>query len=220
VFIPNGVGPLPPPSGRDVRRELGIDATAKVAGVVGMLRPQKAHRVLLQALALLIGEWPTLEVLIVGDGPERASLERSAQELGVHRNVRFLGDRADVADVLNALDLAVCCSDFEGSPLSVMEYMDAALPIVATTVGGLPDLIEPGVHGLLVPPQDPPSLARAIEALLRNPDDAHAMGARARERRRSEFDMDVQVRRLEALYIELLDARGRPAGHTPAARVG
>jgi len=213
VFIPNGVGPLPPPSGRDVRAELGIDPAAPAIGIVAVLRAQKAHDVLLRATSTLIARFPDLRVLIAGDGPERASLERAADELGVQANVLFLGDRTDIPDVLTALDLAVSCSDFEGSPLSVMEYMDAGLPIVATAVGGVPDLIVPGVHGLLVPAQDPPALAAAIAELLSDPERARTMGARARERRREEFDIDVQVRALEALYTDLLDghASRRPS---------
>ena len=209
LFIPNGVHSLPAPSGRDVRAELGIRPGAAVIGVVGVLRPQKAHHVLLRAAALLVESWPEVHVLIVGDGPERASLERLTAELGLQDTVRFLGSRTDVPDVLCALDIAVCCSDFEGSPLAVMEYMDAALPVVATEVGGLPDLIEPGVHGLLVPPSDPAALAEALATLLGDPHGARAMGERGRQRRRAEFDIDVLVRRLEHLYLELLAERAR-----------
>jgi glycosyltransferase involved in cell wall biosynthesis len=204
LFIPNGVVPLPPPSGRDVRAELGVEPNAAVIGVVGGLRLQKAHDVLLRAVALLVERWPNLRALIVGDGPERASLERLTAQLGLQHTVQFLGSRTDVPDLLSALDIAVCCSDFEGSPLAVMEYMEASLPVVASAVGGLPDLIEPGVHGLLVPPRDPPALAEALAELLGDPQRARAMGARGRERRRAEFDIDVLVRRLEDLYLELL----------------
>ena len=87
---------------------------------------------------------PDLTVLLVGNGPERVPLEALAHELGIAPNVRLLGFREDVSDVLRALDVAVSCSDFEGSPLAVMEYMDAGLPIVATAVGGVPDLIDDG----------------------------------------------------------------------------
>jgi glycosyltransferase involved in cell wall biosynthesis len=207
LFIPNGIPALPPPTGHDVRMELGIEPGMPVVGIVGVLRPQKAHQVLLAATSLLRSEWPSLQILIVGDGSERARLERAAQELGVGSTVRFLGVRGDVVDVLGAIDVAVCCSDFEGSPLAVMEYMDAGLPLVATTVGGVPDLIDSGVHGLLVPPQDPLALANAIAELLRDPEKARSLGERARARRRAEFDIDVQVRRTEALYLELLAAR-------------
>jgi glycosyltransferase involved in cell wall biosynthesis len=208
VFIPNGIVGLPPPSGRDVRTQLGIEPASPLLGVVGTLRPQKAHGTLLRGLTPLRAEWPGVRLLIIGSGPERSALEQLAQELGVDASVRFLGDRADIPDLLAALDVAVCCSDFEGSPLSVMEYMDAGLPIVATTVGGVPDLIDNEVHGLLVPPGDPDALAAAIAAQLRDRERARAMGTRARERRRTEFDIEVQVRRIEALYTELLEQRG------------
>ncbi len=207
LLIPNGVPPSPPPSGRDVRAEAGIQPSARVIGTVGVHRPQKALDVLLHATAMLATQWRDLHVLVAGDGPERANLERLAEELGVSEIVRFLGRRSDVPDVLRALDVAVCCSDFEGSPLAVMEYMEAGLPVVATAVGGVPDLIEPDVHGLLVSPRDPNGLAGAISELLGDPSRAREMGARGQERRRTEFDIDVMVHRLEDLYLELLAER-------------
>jgi glycosyltransferase involved in cell wall biosynthesis len=208
LFIPNGVLSSPAPSGRDVRAELGIARDAPVIGAVGVLRAQKALHVMLRALVPLRERWPGIRLLIVGDGPERAGLEALAAELGVADAVIFMGHRGDVPDVLRALDVAVSCSDFEGSPLAVMEYMDAALPIVATAVGGVPDLIESGVHGLLVPRGEPQALAAAITRALAEPERSREMAARARERRRSEFDIDTLVRRLEALYLELLAERG------------
>jgi len=150
---------------------------------------------------------PDVQVLVAGEGEERAGLERLVRELGIARNMRLLGYRTDVPDLLQAFDVAVCSSDFEGSPLAVMEYMDAGLPIVATAVGGIPDLIEDGVHGLLVPPRDPTALAGAVSALLDDRERGRALGARARERRRTELDIDTLVRRLEALYCELLERR-------------
>lgn len=209
LFIPNGIVAPPAPSGANVRAELGIAPDVPVIGLVGVLRAQKAVHVLLRALALLRGEWPSARALVVGDGPEQAALERLARELSVQDMVSFLGLRTDIPDLLLAFDVAVSCSDFEGSPLAVMEYMDAALPIVATAVGSVPDLIEPGRHGLLVQPGDAPALAGAIAELLRAPERGRAMGARARERRRAEFDIDVLVGRLEDLYVELLAERHR-----------
>lgn len=209
LFMPIGVLTSPHASSRDIRAELDIEPHTPVIGVVGMLRPQKAHHILLHATELLAREWPNIQVLLVGDGPERAALEHLARELEVQHNVQFLGVRNDVPDVLRVLDLAVCCSDFEGTPAAIVEYMDAALPVVATTVGGIPDLIEPDVNGLLVPPQDPPALADAIAKLLRAPEQARAMGARGQEIRRTKFDIDVFVHQLEELYLELLTKQTR-----------
>ena len=115
----------------------------------------------------------------------------------------ILGLRADAAAIVASFDVAVCCSDSEGSPLSVMEYMEAARPIVATRVGGIPDLIDDGVHGLLVEPQDPEGLAAAVARLLREREHAAKLGRRARERRRRELSLDATVSSVERLYVEL-----------------
>jgi glycosyltransferase involved in cell wall biosynthesis len=164
--------------------------------------------VLLNAAALLRVAWPGIQVLLVGEGPDRSALEQLTRELDLGSTVRFLGLRTDVHDVLHALDIAVCCSDFEGSPAAVLEYMDAALPVVATAVGGIPDLIDSGVHGLLVPAGDARALADALAELLRDPGRARAMGVQGQKRRRTEFDLDVMIRRFEDLYCELLQERG------------
>ena len=158
---------------------------------------------LLRAAAILRPQFPRLRVLIAGWGEERAHLEALIDELGLERTVTLLGHRADVPDFLEALDVAVSSSDFEGSPLSIMEYMEAGKPVVATRVGGVPDLIEQGVHGLLVERRNPSALAASIAELLRDPDRAAKMGVRGRERRRSEFDIEVTRRRFEELYEEL-----------------
>jgi glycosyltransferase involved in cell wall biosynthesis len=209
AFVPLGIVPPPPPEGRDMRAELGIAPDVPVVGAVSVLRPQKALQVLLHATAQLKPSWPGLQLLLVGDGPEREMLEQLTQELELQDTVRFLGQRLDVADLLQAFDVGVCSSDFEGSPTVILEYMNAALPVVATSVGGIPDQIEPGVNGLLVPRQDPGALARAISEVLADPQRAREMGLRGRERRHAEFDIDVTVGRLESLYLELLQRQGR-----------
>ncbi len=212
LFLPNGVPTGAPSSGRDVRAELGIPHDIPLIGTVGVLRSPKDQHLLIRATALLLERWPRLQTLIVGDGPDRASLEALAVELGVERAVHFVGRRNDVPDILQALDIGVNSSSSEGSPLAVMEYMEAGLPVVATAVGGVPDLIEPGVHGLLVAPRDPAALAEALDELLGDPDRAREMGVRGSERRRAEFDIDVLVHRLESLYVELLRERGVVVG--------
>ena len=208
LFLPNGI-PSPQTGGsdRDVRAELGIPSGAPVIGTVAALRPEKALEVLLEAVVLIATEMSQVRALIVGDGLERGRLEALAAELGVTDQVIFTGIRTDVPDVLEALDVAVCCSDYEGSPLSVLEYMEEAKPIVATRVGGVPDLIEDGVEGVLVEPRDPAALAAAVTAMLRDRSVAAELGAQARERRRAEFDIEVMVTRLEALYEDLYEAK-------------
>ena len=210
VTIPNGIRRIPP-SGRDVRAELGVAADAPVLVSVGMLRPQKAYDVLLRAVAALADEHPALRVLVAGgpvptDAEEPGRLRDLSTALGIQDVVSFLGRRSDVSDLLHAADIAVVSSDFEGSPLSVMEYMAAGLPVVATSVGGIPDLIEDGVHGRLVPTRDPAALAEAIRQLIDSPEDVARAGRAARERQRAEFDLEGTAGRIADLYERLLRA--------------
>jgi glycosyltransferase involved in cell wall biosynthesis len=203
VMLPNGIRPLPPGNGGSVRTELGIDRDDPVIGTVCILRSEKALDVLVRAAALLVRDLPRLRVLIVGDGGERARVEALTKQLGLEDHVLLTGVRTDVPDVLAALDVAVLSSDYEGIPLSLLEFMDAGKPIVATRVGGIPEVIEDGVHGVLVPPRDEAALAAAIGGLLRDPDAAREFGARARDRCRSEFSLDRIVERLQELYVAL-----------------
>lgn len=208
-FIPNGIPPLAEPSGHDVRAELGIPADAPVIGTLGVLRRQKALDVLVRAAGVLAPQFPGLRVLIGGSGPDRERLEAQVRAAGLEETVLLLGLRHDVPDVLAALDVAVSSSDFEGSPLAVMEYMAAGKAIVATAVGGVPDLVVDGRSGLLVPRRDAQALAAAVAELLRDPARRAAFGATARDHQRREFDIDVTVARVAALYEELVAARSR-----------
>jgi glycosyltransferase involved in cell wall biosynthesis len=192
---------------RDMRAELGLPADAVVVGTVGILRKEKAHHVLVRAAARVREHHPELHVVIVGDGVERMPLEELAEELGIRDAVHFIGVRADVPQVLTAFDIAANSSDREGSPLSVMEYMEARLPVVATRVGAVPEIVRDGVHGRVVPPGDPEAMAGALRELLGDRERAAEMGRRGQERRRSEYDLDVVASRLGALYEELWAAR-------------
>jgi glycosyltransferase involved in cell wall biosynthesis len=211
VIMPNAI-PTPRAEGpHDLRGELGVGVEDPIIGAVCVLRRQKALDVLLKAVAILRSRHPRLHTVIVGGGPERASLEQLIDQLGLHGAVSLLGTRVDVAALLPSFDVAVLSSDFEGTPLAMMEYMEAARPIVSTRVGGVPDLISDGVEGLLVEPQDPEALAAAIGALLDDPQRAAKLGEQAQRRRREEFDLAVTARRLERLYLDLLarSSRGR-----------
>ncbi len=211
VLVPNAISAAAhdDAAGGDVRAELGLEPDDPVVGTVCVLRPQKALDVLLRAAQLLRAEFPRLRLVIAGDGPERERLKAMTAELGLDGSVDFLGLRNDVPALLSAFDIAVSSSDFEGTPLAVMEYMAAAKPIVATRVGGVPELIDHGVHGLLVEPRDPAALAASIGQLLRDRDYGETLAARARERQRKEFDIEAAVRRIERLYEDLYAASPR-----------
>ena len=200
--VPNGIPEPASPTGHDVRGELGVKLDVPLIGSICVLRPQKAVHTFLEAVAILRRTTP-LQALVVGDGPERGRLEALAADLGIAEATIFTGRRDDVPDVLAALDVVVSSSVFEGSPLALIEAMAAGKAIVATRVGGVPDLIEDGQHGLLVEPSDPASLATAIESLLADPDLRRELGARAARRQRAEFTLEVTIERLQELYETL-----------------
>jgi glycosyltransferase involved in cell wall biosynthesis len=209
LYIPNGIPAPPPPAGAVQRQDLGLRQDDLVVGTVAVLRPQKALDVLVRAAAIVRTEFPRLRVLVVGAGPEYEVLEELIEELDLSTTVSLLGYRTDVPELLPIFDLAASSSEFEGSPLAVLEYMEAGLPVVSTRVGGIPDLVEDGVTGLLVDRGDPGALAGAIAELLRDPERRAQMGRLARERRRSEFDIDVTVERIEQLYEDLYRDKAR-----------
>jgi len=173
-------------------------------GTVCSLRPQKALDVALDAVAQLAARHPGLRFVVVGDGPERGGLERRAADLLGDRVV-FTGRRpnAEIPDLVAAFDVLVCSSDFEGTPLAVLEWMAEGKSIVATAVGGIPAIIEDGVGGLLVPPRAPDALAGAIHRLLDDPALRERLGAAARQRQQADFRLAHTVEILEDLYETL-----------------
>ena len=181
---------------------LGLGADERVIGSVGHLRPEKAFETLVEAAALLRDQVAGLKVLIAGEGGEREVLEGLIEARGLQGVVELIGACEDVPRLLASLDAAVCCSDFEGGPLSVMEYMRAGLPVVATRVGGLPELL--GDDGaVFVPPRDPRALADGIGRVLKDEALAARLGQAGRERQRAEYDVGRWARRLEELYEAL-----------------
>ena len=218
VLLPNGVQALPPGDGRALRRDLGITRGDPVVGTVCIIRSEKALDVLVGAAALLREDFPRLQLLIAGDGPDRARVEALTERAGLSDSIHMTGARTDVPDVLDAIDIAVICSDYEGSPRSVLEFMDAGKPIVATDVGGIPEVIEDEVHGVLVPPRDEAALAAALARLFEDMDRGREMGARARDRCRRELSLDRTVERLQQLYEELHSRRNGNLGTGSPAR--
>jgi glycosyltransferase involved in cell wall biosynthesis len=208
-FVPNGIPPLATTGARAVRAELGISPDVPLAVWVGQMRPEKALDVLLDAIALAAPRVPGLQVVLVGHGPEEASARAHADAAGLRQVVHFLGRRNDVPDVLAESDIALLTSDREGSPLSVMEYMGSGLPVVATDVGGVGDLIVDGEHGLLAPARDPARIADALVDLCQDVERRRRLGAAALLRQQSEFSFAALVGRIEGLYEELFARTAR-----------
>lgn len=186
-----------------LRRELGIPAEAPVVGIVARLVPVKAHTLFLDAAARVAQARPESRFLIIGDGELRGELEGRARELGL-AHVQFLGFRRDLAALYADLDVNVLCSVNEGLPVTLIEALAAARPVVATDVGAVRDLVQDGRTGLVVPPRDAAALAAAILRQLDAPGEAARMGAAGREHVTSRFSIERLVNDLQGLYRSLL----------------
>lgn len=212
MVLPNGVEAddfdAPPKTSRAaLRQQLGIPETAPLAVAVCVLRPEKALDRLLMAFPEVVRALPDAQLLIVGDGPMMAPLKALAAQGGLAAKVHFAGYRKDVADVMRAADVFVLPTIFDAQPTVIMEAMAARLPVVATTIAGIPDMVEDGVFGTLVPPDDVPALATALTDLLADPARGRQMGEAGRERVVAEFSIDRQIARLGALYDDLIARR-------------
>jgi glycosyltransferase involved in cell wall biosynthesis len=225
VLIPNGVAGRGAGDSAAVVRELSLAPGAPVLLQTATLRPQKAVEVMIAATAILRRSHPDVRLVVAGNG-DVARLQAVAAAEGVADAVSLLGPRGDVANLLAAASVGVLSSDFEGMPLAVLEYMAAGLPVVATDVGGLPEIVRDGETGFLVAPRDPRALAERIGRLLADPARAREMGERGRRRQRELFSREAMVGAVSDLYERLLGAKGisvpapapRPAAAASAPR--
>lgn len=194
-----------------LRAELGLNGQERLVGIVARLVPIKAHEVFLEAATRIRAAEPATSFLIVGDGERRAELETLARDLGLGGSVRFLGWRADMREVYADLDVVALCSNNEGSPVALIEALAAGRPVVSTRVGGVPNVVQDGTSGLLVPPRDPAALAEGILALLRNTDRAAELGRAGRASVYPRHSAGRLVRDVEQLYLELAREKGLAA---------
>lgn len=204
IVLPNPYLPGPPSEPVNLREQLRIPADAPLIATVALLRPEKALEVLLDACAELSEMIPEAMLVIGGDGPCRELLEQRAQDLGISERVRFMGWCRDVGALLETADVAVMSSDREGTPLFALECMAHRTPLVSTDVGNISRLLgEGGV--VTVPRRDPPALARAVAALLRDPE-RRAAQARTAAERLAPYEIDNVVREFVQLYDRLFEA--------------
>lgn len=207
--IPNGIelGRFhPDPAARErVRRELGIDADAWVVGTVGRVAVEKNHALLLRAAAPLLG--PRSRLIVAGDGPLLPPLRELAGALGISAFAHLLGVRRDVPEVLNAFDVLAMSSDTEGLPLVLLEAMATGLPVVSTSVGGIPNVLEEGRTGFLVPAGDEAALRDRLSRLRADPAEQRACGARARTSAVTRYSAERMQREYLELYARVLPPR-------------
>jgi glycosyltransferase involved in cell wall biosynthesis len=193
-----------PDHGLQVRRTLGIPPEAPVVGTVGRLSEQKRLDLLLQGFASLRMQLPAAHLLVVGDGPLSADLHSLAARLNLFAAVHFVGFQSEPAPYLQAMDVFVQTSEYEGTPLAVLEAWAASRPILATKVGGLPQMIQDGSNGELYEFGDLAALVEKMNALLRSPERARKMGEAGRRWVDARFSLAAMAKEYRRHYVELL----------------
>jgi len=190
-----------------IREDLGIDTETSLIGTVGRLTPVKGISYLLQAAQILLRQGANVKVLVVGDGSIRLDLMTQTRDLGISKNVVFLGHREDVHELLHAMDIFVISSLSEGIPMALLEAMAASRAVVSSRVGGIPEIVEDGFEGFLIEPMDVNGLAERCRRLIESPDVARKMGAQARNRVERDFSATVMADRVALVYKELFMPR-------------
>lgn len=196
------LGELGPGESKDAaKKRLGVSGFC--LGNVARLEEQKGHEDLLVAVSRLHREIPELTLLLVGEGTREDRLRGLAQELGLQQVVRFLGTRRDIPRILQALDVFVMPSRWEGIPLTLLEAMGSGLPVVSTRVGRAPEIVEDGANGRLVPVADPGALARAVLELYQEPHKRREWGEQARHAVLEKYTLEHFLDQFAAIYLEL-----------------
>lgn len=182
------------------RKELNLDGNSPVIGIVARLDPIKNHVFLIKAMKHVIGKFPKAVLLIVGDGPIHSELKSLVKHYMLDKNVRFLGTRTDVPEIMSVIDVFVLCSKSEGLSVTLLEAMAAGKPVVATSVGGNPELIEHDINGLLVESDDEEELSKALIELLTDKSKSLKLGEAAKKKIVENFTLNNMVRKYEKIY--------------------
>ncbi|MDI6735724.1 MAG: GT4 family glycosyltransferase PelF [bacterium] len=182
------------------RREIGLQKNDIVVGIIGSLDPIKDHKTFLSAGVEIIKEFPKARFLIIGDGLLKKELLALSEKIGLSKRVLFLGQRDDIPELLKIMDVFVSSSLREGMSNTILEAMSVGRPVVATKVGGTPEIVEDGKTGFLVCPANPEELAEGIIKVLKNPQQSKDMSRAGQERVREKFSLDKMIIAYENLY--------------------
>ena len=218
LVIRNGVDTeLFSPAGApgSIRKELGLGDNDTVIGFVGRLVPAKGLSYLLEAFADVRKEIDHVKILIVGRGALLSPLQDMAAEKGLQDDIIFAGERSDIPAILSSIDIFAMSSEYEGLPNALLEAMSAARPSVVTTAGGMKEVVQDEVTGLIVPVGDPAALSQAMKRLITDKELSRAMGIAAREYIEKNFSILATARVWESLYMELVQKKvstGKAAG--------
>jgi glycosyltransferase involved in cell wall biosynthesis len=210
LTIPTGVDLTrfnPRESREDLRGELGIPAGVPVYGTVAVFRRLKGHRYLLEAVPEITSCVPGAKLLLVGEGPQENHIQEMIEEKRIKESVIMPGFREDITRVLNTLDVFVFPSLQEALGTAILEAMAMEKPVVASRVGGIPEVVQEGRTGYLIDPEDSRAIARRVIQLLKDGETRRRMGAEGRRLVEARYDNRLMVQQLEKLYHELMDRR-------------
>jgi len=189
--------------------ELGLQTNVKIVGMVAKLRSEKGHCLLVEAARRIAHSLDDVHFVLVGDGPLRHEIELQAEQSGISDRVHLLGDRLDAAGLCAGFDVAVLASLREGFPNAILEAMGASVPVVATAVGGVPELIQDGITGYLVQPGDTEALAQRLRFVLEDKTERTNIAERGRRFVMNSFGAQKMVQAVERLYDELVERKKR-----------
>lgn len=190
-----------------IRREFYFQENDYVVGVIGRLSSEKGIAHFLDGFSLMVGKSPGLKALIVGDGPERSQLTAQAEALGILDNIKFIGFRQDINAIFQAIDVLVLPSLTEGIPIVVLEAFVQRVPVIASNVGGLPEIIEDGLNGLLVPPGEPERIVQALNKLMTDVPLKNSIVHTAHQLALERFNPYSWASKIEALYSKLVSKK-------------
>lgn len=215
LVIPNGIPPAEKHSVRDtsIRRELGLAEDDVLLLSVGRLVYQKGHEFFIRAMPAVLQKFPRVRVAICGEGALRPQLERQIADLHLEGSVRLFGNRNDINRFLESADVFVLPSRWEGLPVALLEAMEVGLPVVATRVEGVEEVVQHESQGLMVPPEDSEALAAALSSLIARPDKRAKMGEAGRRRVRESYTVDIMCEKYLGVMLRGLQSH---AGNTEA----
>ncbi len=201
---------------KESRRRWGLPVEALIVGGVGRLHYQKNFPLFLQVAAEVCAQLPQVIFAIAGEGPERAALEGLSRQLGIADRVRFLGFVKEMPELYQGLDLLLLTSHFEGTPLTVLEAMAMGVPVVASQVDGVAEVLEGSRDGILVPPGRRDLFVQEVCRVLQDQDLRQRLSRAGQEKARQHFSAEAMVRQVEALYLRYLEDGSAPEQDSPA----
>lgn len=205
AIIHNGIA-IPEKKAGAIENKYSLPAGIPLIGCIARLSEEKDHATLLKAMSLVVKKHPSALLLLVGDGPFENEVKKIVGELHLEGNVQFVGQIDDVANLIRHVDFTVLSSKTEGLPLCVLESLSLEKPVIATSVGDIPEVIIDGLNGLLVPPQNPEKLARAIEGAIENPAKTREMGINGKKIIEEKFSLDAMATETENEYRKQLNS--------------